>query len=36
VPYPGFGREWGVIFSLSAILLIALSLYGIFKTKDWL
>jgi magnesium transporter len=36
VPYPGFGREWGVIFSLSTILLIALSLYGIFKTKDWL
>jgi magnesium transporter len=36
VPYPGFGREWGVIFSFSSIMLIALALYATFKRKDWL
>ena len=36
VPYPGFGREWGVVFSLSTILLIAFALYVLFKSKDWL
>jgi magnesium transporter len=36
IPYPGFGRPWGFWFSLSAIVLIALSLYGLFRRKDWL
>ena len=36
VPYPGFGHEWGFVFSLAAIVLIAGSLYVTFKKKDWL
>jgi magnesium transporter len=36
VPYPGFGREWGVVASVLAIALIAGSLYYTFKRKDWL
>jgi magnesium transporter len=36
VPYPGFGREWGVFASVIAILLIAGALYYTFKRKDWL
>ncbi|MDQ6658494.1 MAG: magnesium transporter CorA family protein [Actinomycetota bacterium] len=36
VPYPGFGREWGFVLSSSAIIVIALGLYTIFKRRDWL
>jgi magnesium transporter len=36
VPYPGFGREWGVAFSAGIIVVIALTLYISFKRRDWL
>jgi magnesium transporter len=36
VPYPGFGRHWGVVASCAAIAGIAGSLWFIFKRKDWL
>ena len=36
VPYPGFGKGWGVWFSVAAILLIASALYVTFRRKDWL
>ena len=36
VPYPGFGKTWGFVLSLFAILLIASALYMTFKRKDWL
>jgi magnesium transporter len=36
VPYPGFGKEWGWVFSSGAILLIAFALWGTFRRKDWL
>jgi magnesium transporter len=36
VPYPGFGREWGVLFSLGIIVVVAAFLYVLFKRKDWL
>ena len=36
VPYPGFGREWGFVLSISLIVAIALGLYTMFKRRDWL
>jgi magnesium transporter len=36
VPYPGFGHEWGFVFSVVAIVIIAGALYVTFKKKDWL
>jgi magnesium transporter len=36
VPYPGYGREWGVLVSVAAMIIIASVLYVIFKRKDWL
>ncbi|HEY3736701.1 MAG TPA: magnesium transporter CorA family protein [Jatrophihabitans sp.] len=36
VPYPGFGKHWGFVFSICAIVLIAVALWGTFRRKDWL
>ena len=36
VPYPGFGKEWGFLFSISLIVAIAVGLYATFKRRDWL
>jgi magnesium transporter len=36
VPYPGFGQPSGVIASTVIIVGIAVSLYVVFKRKDWL
>jgi magnesium transporter len=36
VPYPGFGREWGVVSSVGFMVVIAALLYVVFKRKDWL
>ena len=36
VPYPGFGKEWGFIYSLVIMVVIGLALYAVFKRKDWL
>ena len=36
VPYPGFGKEWGFVLSISLIVAIALGLYTMFKRRDWL
>jgi magnesium transporter len=36
VPYPGFGQHWGYLESLGLIAVIALTLYIVFKRKDWL
>ena len=36
VPYPGFARHWGFYLSVTTIVVVAGSLYGLFKRKDWL
>ena len=36
VPYPGFGNQWGVGFSIGLIVVIAAALYVIFRRKDWI
>ncbi|WP_375481033.1 magnesium transporter CorA family protein [uncultured Jatrophihabitans sp.] len=36
VPYPGFGKEWGFVYSLAIMVVIALVLYAVFRRKDWL
>jgi magnesium transporter len=36
VPYPGFGIETGVIASITIMLIMATTLYLIFKQKKWL
>jgi magnesium transporter len=36
VPYPGFGKETGFVFSVTFMVVIAAVLYVVFKRKDWL
>jgi magnesium transporter len=36
VPYPGFGDEWGFVFSCVIMAAIAVILYATFKRRDWL
>jgi magnesium transporter len=36
IPFPGFGKEWGVAVSLGIILVIAVSLYWTFRRKGWI
>ena len=36
VPYPGFGNEWGLGFSIGLIVVIATALYVVFRRKDWI
>jgi len=36
VPYPGFGREWGFLVSVAVLVACAVTLYTIFKRRDWL
>jgi magnesium transporter len=36
VPYPGFDKTWGFIFSIASMIIIAVVLYAIFKKKDWI
>ncbi|MGC5165682.1 magnesium transporter CorA family protein [Luteimicrobium sp. DT211] len=36
VPFPGFGRPWGVSLSVGLIVVVAVVLYAQFKRKDWL
>ena len=36
VPFPGFGEQSGVVFSVAAIIGIGLALYVSFRRRDWL
>lgn len=36
VPYPGFARHGGVLVATGLMLLLSLTLFGIFRRKDWL
>jgi magnesium transporter len=36
VPYPGFGKEWGFIFSTLITIVLSVGLYVLFRRKDWL
>jgi magnesium transporter len=36
VPYPGFGKHWGFVASVVVLIGTALTLYAIFKRRDWL
>lgn len=36
VPYPGFGREWGVITSSALMVILSAALYVLFRRRDWL
>jgi magnesium transporter len=36
VPYPGFGRAWGVLVAAGIMVVSAVTLYLVFRRKDWL
>jgi magnesium transporter len=36
VPYPGFGEDSGFIASVAIMLIIASTLFLVFKRKNWL
>jgi magnesium transporter len=36
IPYPGFGKHWGFVLSLTMIIVIASGLYALFKRRDWI
>jgi len=36
VPYPGFSRQSGLVASVAIMLIAAITLYVVFKRKDWL
>ncbi len=36
VPYPGFGKQWGVYASVAIMVVAASALYVLFRRKDWL
>ena len=36
LPYPGFGKESGLITSATLIAVFAVGLYVVFRRKDWL
>jgi magnesium transporter len=36
VPYPGFGENSGFIASIAIMLIIAATLFLVFKRKNWL
>jgi len=36
VPYPGFGMHWGFWLSAGIMVTIAISLYMLFRRKDWI
>lgn len=36
VPYPGFGKSWGFLLSITVILAIGAGLYATFRRRDWL
>ncbi len=36
VPYPGFGKTWGVVVAAGIIVATAVGLYVLFRRKDWL
>jgi magnesium transporter len=36
VPYPGSGDQWGFIFSTVLLVVASLSLYMLFRWRDWL
>ena len=36
IPFPGFGRHWGVLSSAALILVSASGLYGYLKKRGWL
>jgi magnesium transporter len=36
VPFPGFGATWGVVSSVSLIVLVTGAVYLNFRRRDWL
>ncbi len=36
VPYPGFGRGWGLLTAAAIMVITASTLYVVFRAKDWL
>jgi magnesium transporter len=36
VPYPGFGKPWGVLAAVAIIIVAAAGLYALFRRNDWL
>jgi magnesium transporter len=36
VPYPGYGKEWGFLVSLAVLVVTAVTLWAMFKKRDWL
>ncbi|HUP76124.1 MAG TPA: magnesium transporter CorA family protein [Acidimicrobiales bacterium] len=36
LPYPGSGKDWGVMVSAALIVLVSGSLYAVFRRREWL
>lgn len=36
VPYPGFGKHWGFLTSVLILVVTAVSLYVVFRKRDWI
>ena len=36
VPYPGFARHWGVVFSTLLMVVVSVALWASFRRRDWL
>jgi magnesium transporter len=36
VPYPGFGTKLGFLASMIVMLVLAVTLYAVFRRKKWL
>jgi magnesium transporter len=36
VPYPGSGRVWGAVVASAIMIATSLTLYVIFRRRDWL
>jgi magnesium transporter len=36
VPYPGSGKDWGVVISAALIIVMSGGLYALFRQRDWL
>ena len=36
VPYPGFGKPWGVIAAVAIIVFAGVGLFALFRRNDWL
>jgi len=36
VPFPGSGKDWGVVLSAVLVVVLSSALYAIFRRREWL